>query len=107
MAGIIIFGGLIGILWLGNKINDNLINPVADLEKRRNEIIHWTTQYAAEKISVNEIKFSSDSIDELLNIVCDNGYLNTPITEDIYKKIYIILVEKKIKEGEAEADKLN
>jgi hypothetical protein len=107
MTGIVIFGGLIGMLLLGNKINDNLINPIADLEKRRNEIIHWTTQYAAEKISVNEIKFSSNSIDELLNIVCDYGYLNTPITEDIYKKIYTILVEQKIKEGDNAIDKLN
>jgi hypothetical protein len=101
MAGIIIFGGLIGILWLSNKINENFIDQVTNLEKRRNELIHWTTEYAAEKISVNEIKFSSDSIDKLLDIVCDNGYLNTPITEDIYRQIYRILVEKRIKEGDA------
>lgn len=100
MANFIILGGLVGLAWISSKISASVAEKVDDLEKRKTELIYWTTQYAAEKLSVDEIKFSHNSIDELLGIVCEYDYLSSPITEDIYKEIYTILIEKKLEEAD-------
>lgn len=96
MAAIILLGGIFGAVWIGNKI----LNCIDDLNSRRSEIERWTKLYAAEKVSINNIHISEESIDALLSVAIDNALTSQPISEDIYKQIYIKYVEKRMREAD-------
>jgi len=79
----------------------NYYEDIETINLRYQEILKWTKIYAAtEKISENDINIDIKTIDKLLKIALEKDLKNYEITEELYKMIYEIYVNRKLEEGQ-------
>ena len=73
---------------------------VETINLRYQEILKWTKKYAAtEKISEEDIIIDIKIIDKLLKIALEKDLKNYEITEELYRMIYEIYVDRKLEEA--------
>jgi hypothetical protein len=78
----------------------NYYEDIETINLRYQEILKWTKKYAAtEKISEDDINIDIKTIDKLLKIALEKDLKNYEITEELYRMIYEIYVNKKLEEA--------
>ena len=78
----------------------NYYEDIETINLRYQEILKWTKKYAAtEKIAKNEINIDIKTIDKLLKIALEKDLKNYEITEELYRMIYEIYVNRKLEEA--------
>ena len=78
----------------------NYYEDIETINRRYQEILKWTKKYAAtEKISEEDIIIDIKTIDKLLKIAIEKDLKNFEITEELYRMIYEIYVNRKLEEA--------